>query len=812
MRLTITWPATPLTLLAATLVIGGCATGTGSQQCPDGEDRGGDGDCHPVCGPGDTCGDCQECDEGLCYDLASCSSLCGNGQVDTADGEECDDSNTVTEHCTYGENSCIVCDADCLEAAGVTHLCGDSTTDATAGEECDDGNLVTERCPYGQNGCTVCDDTCHEVIGEASSCGNGVVDTDDAEVCDDGNGIGGDGCSDQCAIEGGWSCDTVAAPSVCIPIPDPPVIDGEVSAGHDSPTWTWTMPANTDHFQSRIDAAAYVDTNSQEQTATGLAPGAHTIEVTACNSQGVCSTAASFTTTIEYFGQQYPPAWQGVQRPNLTTSAIGNVVPISCHNCYNGPENQVYTTAGANAKIDNALGREADLIELDIADAGGTLCVNHGDLASCASNPTLQDLLDNPVLAAADALLFVEIKEGNQAADAFALSLLGLLDANRAYVKNGRPIYLRAFSGSLFYLQAIQNRLADFPMIASYVRFSVLYGRDATAAVSTFGANIMADVAGNGFDMVELDYRNRNLAGLTKLAQANDLAVGLYTIPGDFGEVFLATHRENVDQLTAEYRVDQARAVVEETNTFAYIDASGCQSAADTTVTVYRNTTGTPSSSTQPVDRAPTGTLYGTPALHYDGQGEDRYGCSLDTRSNQSLLSRALPLGTPSVSGAMGYLVSAVVNFDLLSGFSGTQAIVNSSQTGGFALEVNGNGTTVNIRFGVYVNGAYRFHTYDVAATGLGGTLASLNGTDGYLVTGAYDGDGGVYLFIDNVHNGSGGSYSGGVTNSNQPALVGGDPQPADALTARFFFDGFIQRAAVLYWGSHDFTGSLEND
>ncbi|MBK6577725.1 MAG: DUF4215 domain-containing protein [Sandaracinaceae bacterium] len=42
-------------------------------------------------------------------------------------------------------------------------------------------------------------------------CGNGVIQS--GESCDDGNRANGDGCSDTCTIENGYSC--IGAPSDC---------------------------------------------------------------------------------------------------------------------------------------------------------------------------------------------------------------------------------------------------------------------------------------------------------------------------------------------------------------------------------------------------------------------------------------------------------------------------------------------------------------------------------------------------------------------------------------------------------------------
>ncbi len=46
-------------------------------------------------------------------------------------------------------------------------------------------------------------------------CGNGQADP--GEECDDGNRLGGDGCSEDCTVEPGWSCDT-GFPTLCIPV------------------------------------------------------------------------------------------------------------------------------------------------------------------------------------------------------------------------------------------------------------------------------------------------------------------------------------------------------------------------------------------------------------------------------------------------------------------------------------------------------------------------------------------------------------------------------------------------------------------
>ena len=67
-------------------------------------------------------------------------SYCGDGTIDSADGEDCDDGNNATEACAYGLETCSVCTAGCTQGAGTTAYCGDGIVDAGEGEACDDGN------------------------------------------------------------------------------------------------------------------------------------------------------------------------------------------------------------------------------------------------------------------------------------------------------------------------------------------------------------------------------------------------------------------------------------------------------------------------------------------------------------------------------------------------------------------------------------------------------------------------------------------------------------------------------------------------
>jgi cysteine-rich repeat protein len=148
--------------------------------------------------------------EGLCVGSFSCDDGIQNGDETGIDcgGEcaacpvpECDDD----ADCESG----ICRDGQCIAAS-----CGDSVIQQ--GEGCDDGNSASG------DGCSAdckveagwtCDPSKAEdaanVVGpstcdEVDTCGNGAIEGD--EACDDGNSAGADGCSAACEVESGWVC------------------------------------------------------------------------------------------------------------------------------------------------------------------------------------------------------------------------------------------------------------------------------------------------------------------------------------------------------------------------------------------------------------------------------------------------------------------------------------------------------------------------------------------------------------------------------------------------------------------------------
>jgi len=90
--------------------------------------------------------------------------------------------------------------------------CGNDVLEA--GELCDGSDLGGQTCEtalgmeFGDLQCTA---VCLLDLSGCHNCGNGVID--DGESCDDFNHTSGDGCSDRCQMETGWTC--MGTPSIC---------------------------------------------------------------------------------------------------------------------------------------------------------------------------------------------------------------------------------------------------------------------------------------------------------------------------------------------------------------------------------------------------------------------------------------------------------------------------------------------------------------------------------------------------------------------------------------------------------------------
>src|SRR5690606_6959373 len=178
--------------------------------------------CVAVCGDGVVTAN-EQCDDGpgngqgygVCQDntdpLTACTygGFCGDGEVE---GDEvCDNGTNQSGHNDESDGACA---PGCV----LPTRCGDGAVQAAYGETCDDGLLdgsyggCTAQCTFGPfcgdgkpNGGEQCDDgvndgtTCSPTCTIPPRCGDNNVDP--GEQCDDGGTQSGDGCSNLCQLE-----------------------------------------------------------------------------------------------------------------------------------------------------------------------------------------------------------------------------------------------------------------------------------------------------------------------------------------------------------------------------------------------------------------------------------------------------------------------------------------------------------------------------------------------------------------------------------------------------------------------------------
>lgn len=458
--------------------------------------------------------------------------------------------------------------------------------------------------------------------------------------------------------------------------------------------------------------------------------------------------------------------WDSVNRA-VPVTPLGNKVAMSCHNCYGD------TTSATTTAVSRAISRGFDLVELDLVTNGGNVYVHHDD--DGAVYGTFDATLNNAALLASDLMLFIEIKEGYASAatsDTFMTSILRTI-RDKGYATSGRPVFLRAFmDGRQNHLVRAKALLAatEFNGIRANIRFHTLIESNIRANIRTTQTL--------GFDGVELNYKTTSLYGALMQAKMLGLGAGVYTAPASLGELYVSAMREDMDFITTDY--DKAataapstvRALAQESTSLLYMNTA-MQTAYPLT---YKRTAASPNSS---VASGAT-----TPALEVLGVAadEDRTGGSMVFTGTQYI-------ATYDADNAAtdGYLVSAVVNFDDLTS-GNTQALIAKSDSGGFALEL----TATQLRFGVYVNGAYSYAT---------APITDLNGTDSYFIVGVYDGSGAVRLWVNNTEKTASASITGGVGLNDSAVVIGADPQGTG--TPRFNFKGKIQQVMVQKWRNH---------
>ncbi|MFC1733032.1 DUF4215 domain-containing protein, partial [candidate division KSB1 bacterium] len=128
----------------------------------------------------------------------TCNYTCGvcGDSINDPD-ETCDDGDEITEQeCDYGTQTCTLCNAGCDTVLNLTgRYCGDGTIDSGNGEVCDDGNTVAG------DGCSSCAiDSGWVCSGQPSCCDNADNDNDGiGDACDPDDDNDGDADTSDCA-------------------------------------------------------------------------------------------------------------------------------------------------------------------------------------------------------------------------------------------------------------------------------------------------------------------------------------------------------------------------------------------------------------------------------------------------------------------------------------------------------------------------------------------------------------------------------------------------------------------------------------
>jgi uncharacterized repeat protein (TIGR01451 family)/MYXO-CTERM domain-containing protein len=209
--------------------------GNGKVESPEACDDGGTvagGACEADCKlpDGSTCTGNGQCHSGVCDPTSNtCEPVdtCGNGKIEA--GEVCDDGNvlsgdTCEADCKLPNGEMCTNDNECSSGLCVNgtcqpqNSCGNGQIEAANGEACDDANAVPndgceDDCTLSDGEDCTDDDQCHSgtcdengsgTCEPGDACGNGTLDAN--EGCDDGNTTSSDGCDAACHIEDGFPC------------------------------------------------------------------------------------------------------------------------------------------------------------------------------------------------------------------------------------------------------------------------------------------------------------------------------------------------------------------------------------------------------------------------------------------------------------------------------------------------------------------------------------------------------------------------------------------------------------------------------
>ncbi|WP_299253204.1 LamG-like jellyroll fold domain-containing protein [uncultured Aquimarina sp.] len=467
--------------------------------------------------------------------------------------------------------------------------------------------------------------------------------------------------------------------------------------------------------------------------------------------------------------------WKNVNR-SFAKAPTGNEIGISCHNCY-APENSAMLSPTLNV-IHAAQNAGADLIELDVYELRNTIYVNH--IQQTTGTLTLENVLKDHKLRSGNQVLFIEIKGTNPLS--IGQKLITLLDRYN-YISKERPVVIRSFLDCN--LEHIKNYLPSFSK-RNYVYLSKLFGETNGYANELQWHNEIRSQMQKGRKMVEFNYKTSNLMSKIMYSKSLGLATNLYTLT-NFAEVYVAGLRNELDAVTIEAgqrskvgNIALSRQVVQEQSQLIYSNFA-LQTFSLNRYNIYDST----------VLRSLNLNASNSPILENLSIGKDRYGKSLVFNASKNQFIKTWDRDN-NFNG--GFLITTIVNFDNLNlNPNETQAIIQKADAAGFALELHRSNSGVPVlRFGIHNNGSYHYSSLPTSL---------LDTNNSYVIIGAYDGNGGVHLWVDENHAQPSVSISGGITQNNSPVVIGADPQ--GSVNTRFYFSGKIQMINIMKWDNH---------
>lgn len=551
-----------------------------------------------------------------------------------------------------------------------------------------------------------------------------------------------------------------------------PNVEGHILADYSQPTWLWDTPLGATAFRARVDEGAWLELDLDTTWLTWPEPldnGLRRFEVAARDSKGRYGPEGLFETEVARIVRSGDNFWH--QERVMTTSPLDHPCAISAHNAYADD----LLSAEANLSetlslLHAAQAAGADLLELDVVYAGSKVLVDH-NATGATNRASLADVLADEQLSAGNQILFLEIKE-TEPTEAF---IRQLLDIVATHARPGRHVALRAFHSVRANLDLAREVLdsREYLLLRPHIRLSVLFSRTQASPAEIAGA------ANAGYDMVEFDYQTPGLMSSVARARALGLGIGIYTIPVQFGEVFVSNARELVDVVTVDASISESRSVISRANPQFFIDISG--QLDDTLASIpYLRVGSEPSALLVNSANAPLLRIGTVDTIFSGGH--------LVFNSAQT---RAAPLYDADALDGRGVLVAVSARLASTTLADGaTMSLIAKTEEGGWGLELhNPSGTDPTVlRFGVNVAGTYRYASLPAS---------SLSTDKAYFITGAYDGDGGVRMWIDNDDSGVSVTYAtGGILNNDSPVVLGADPGDPQ----RYYFDGEIQMALGQSW------------